>query len=66
MKKFGTQQGINKAATNALKNIMRNGKVTTKVTKAFGKVKEFKLSNGIGARFNATTNEFIGFLGRGL
>lgn len=66
IRRFGNNAGINKAAAEALKNIMRNGTRTTKTTKAFGDVVEFKLPNGLGARFNAVTNEFIGFLGRGL
>ncbi len=56
---------INKAAADALKIIMRNGTRTTKTTKAFGDGVEFKLPNGLVARFNAVTNEFNGFLGRG-
>ena len=64
--KFGSQAGINRAAADALKNILRNGTRSTKDTKAFGNVTEFKLDNGLGARFNSQTNEFIGFLGRGL
>ena len=63
-KLYGHQQGISKAAANALKNIMRNGTRTTKPSKAFGKVVDFKLNSGLGARFSATTNNFIGFLGR--
>ena len=63
---FGNNAGINKAAAKALKNIMRNGKCTIKTTKAFGKVVEFKLANGLGARFDAITYEFNTFLGRGL
>lgn len=45
----------------ALKYIIRNGTETVN-----GAFIEFKLSSGLGARFNATTNEFVGFLGRGL
>ena len=64
--KFGCQQGVNNAAAEALAHIMQNGKVTQKTTKAFGEVIDLKLPNGLGARFNAVTNEFICFLGRGL
>lgn len=64
--KFASQAGVNRAAADALKNIMRNATRFTKDTKAYGSVTEFKLDNGMGARFNSQTNEFIGFLGRGL
>ncbi|GAA5444532.1 hypothetical protein Misp06_02719 [Microbulbifer sp. NBRC 101763] len=66
IEKFGSQAGVNRAAADALKNIMRNGTRSDKPHKAYGNVTEFKLDNGIGARFNSDTNEFIGFLGRGL
>ncbi|HPD46834.1 MAG TPA: RHS repeat-associated core domain-containing protein [Anaerohalosphaeraceae bacterium] len=56
----------NRAAAEALKNIMRNGTKAIKNTNVYGKVVEYKLPNGLGVRFNAITNEFIGFLGRGL
>ncbi|NLF33280.1 MAG: hypothetical protein GX591_20640, partial [Planctomycetes bacterium] len=65
-RRFGNQQGINEAAANALKNIMRNGAPATKMTKSYGLVVDYRLPNGLGARFSAETNEFIGFLGRGL
>lgn len=45
---------------------MRNGKKTTRQTKDFGEVTEFKLENGKGARFRNDKEEFTGFLGRGL
>jgi filamentous hemagglutinin len=64
--RFGNDAGVNRAAAEALKNIMRNGIRTVKDTKAFGKVVDFKLPSGLGARFSAVTNQFIGFLGRGL
>jgi len=65
-KRFGNNAGISNAAADALKNIMRNGARTTKPHTDFGRVVDFKLPSGLGARFNAATNEFIGFLGRGL
>jgi hypothetical protein len=65
-KALGNTQGVNRAAADALKDIMRNGTPTLKVTKNFGQVIDFKLANGLGARFSAETNSFIGFLGRGL
>ncbi|MCP4988466.1 MAG: hypothetical protein GY928_21175, partial [Colwellia sp.] len=63
---LGNQLATNKAAAAALKNIMRNGTQTIKATRAFGKVIEYKLGNGLGARFSVETNDFITFLGRGL
>lgn len=57
---------VNEAAAGALENIMQNGAMTTKMTKAFGQVIEYKLPSGLGARFSETTGEFIGLLGRGL
>ncbi|WP_312922873.1 hypothetical protein [Empedobacter brevis] len=45
---------------------MRNGSAQIKPHNAFGVVIDYKLSSGLGARFNANTNEFIGFLGRNL
>jgi len=65
-KLYGNQTGINKAASDALKNIMRNGTQNVHPTKAFGQVIDYKLPSGLGARFSTTTNEFIGWLGRGL
>ncbi len=63
---YKNNAGINKAAAEALKKIMRNGTYTKKPHKAFGEVIDIKLPSGLGARFNAVTNEFIGFLGRGV
>ena len=61
-----TNAARNEAGAQALKYIVRNGAQEVKVHKSFGKVIEYKLPNGLGARFKANTNEFIGFLGRGL
>jgi uncharacterized protein RhaS with RHS repeats len=66
LQKLGGAAKVNEAAADALQNIMRNGTMTTKVTRAFGAVIEYKLPSGLGARFSATTGEFITFLGRGL
>lgn len=63
---FGNQNGINQAATNAVSNFIANGITTTKIHSVFGKVIDFKLSSGLGVRFNAVTKEFIHFLGRGV
>ena len=66
VQRYENQDGLNKAAAATLKYIMRNGTRITKHTKAFGQVVEFKLPDGLGARFHAETHEFIGFLGRGI
>lgn len=66
-KMFGNQSGVNAAAAAALKGIMRNAARTTKNTKSYGMVVDYKMPTGtprMGARFNARTGEFIGFLGR--
>ena len=54
-----------RAAEDALKNIMRTGVKTTRDHNRYGRVTEYKLPNGVGARFNADETEFLGFLGRG-
>ena len=57
---------VNRRAAAAIEHILRSGTRTVRETKAFGRVIEFKLPSGIGARFGAATRRFIGFLGRGL
>jgi len=64
LNKLGGAANVNAAAAKALEMIMRSGEQVMKVTKAFGEVIEYRLPSGIGARFSAATNEFIGFLGR--
>jgi hypothetical protein len=66
LKSLGGAKDVNGAAAQALENIMQDGAMTTKMTRAFGQVIDYTLPSGIGARFSAETNEFIGFLGRGL
>ncbi|WP_366940641.1 RHS repeat-associated core domain-containing protein [uncultured Chryseobacterium sp.] len=61
-----TNAARNQSGVEALKYIIRNGVREVKSHKTFGTVVEYKFPNGLGARFNAETNEFIGFLGRGL
>jgi hypothetical protein len=61
---FGSNSNINAEAARQLKTIMREGIMTTKNTKNYGQVVDYKLNNGIGARFQVETNKFIGFLGR--
>ncbi|MEP2302183.1 MAG: SpvB/TcaC N-terminal domain-containing protein [Kangiellaceae bacterium] len=64
--RFGSDIGVNNAAAFALRHIMRTGKQNTKNTEKFGKVVDYKLENGLGARFTVDSNQFIGFLGREL
>jgi len=66
LQKLGGAGNVNAAAENAVQNILRNGSMVTKDTKAFGAVIDYTLKNGLGARWSAATGEFIGFLGRGL
>jgi hypothetical protein len=66
LQKLGGAANVNTAAAEALQEIMDNGTETVKMTNAFGLVVEYVLPSGIGARFSALTNEFIGFLGRGI
>ena len=54
-------QALNEAANKAVANFMANG--TRKVSQD-GKVVNYVMSNGLGVRFNAITNDFITFLGR--
>jgi RHS repeat-associated protein len=56
----------NKYGAEALRYLMENGTRTTKTTANFGKVVEYKLPSGLGARFSASDSRFIGFLGKGL
>ncbi len=64
--KLGGAANVNTAAARALENIMRTGTMTRTSTAAYGDIIQFKLESGLGARFSATTGEFIGFIGRGL
>lgn len=66
LQKLGGAARVNEAAAEALQYITMNGKATTKMTEAFGMVTDYKLPNGLGARFSAETGQFIGFLGRGI
>jgi hypothetical protein len=66
LNKLGGAEGVNKAGAEALSSIVSNGTRVVKNTAAFGKVIEYKLENGIGARFYEASKEFIGFLGRGV
>jgi len=54
----------NSISTQALKYIMRNGTKTRNLANPL--FVDYKLASGLGARFNSATNEFIGYLGRGL
>ncbi len=66
LQKLGGAANVNARAAAALENIIQMGTRTVRTTTAFGRVIEFKLPSGLGARFSKTTGEFIGFLGRGL
>jgi len=66
LQKLGGASNVNAAGARALENIMRTGTMTTKSTAAYGDIIQYTLESGLGARFSATTGEFIGFIGRGL
>ncbi len=57
-----TDAQINKAGADALKNIMRNGVKSTSTHPRYGQIVTHQIKGGYGARFNATTNDFIGFI----
>lgn len=61
-----TNASRNAYGAKSLKYIIKNGTREIRPHNNYGKVVDYKLPSGLGARFNATTNEFIGFLGRGL
>lgn len=63
-KALRSPQAVNDAANRAVSNILSNGVRTQRTHNRFGDIIDYQLSNGIGARFNARTNDFIGFLGR--
>ena len=58
----GNPAQINRVATDSLKHILRNGSRGTRHHARFGKIIEYRLSNGLGARFGSDRS-FIGFLG---
>jgi hypothetical protein len=66
LQKLGVAANVNAAIPNAIQNILSNGAMITKKTKAFGTVIEYAFESGLGARWSAKTGEFIGFQGRGL
>jgi hypothetical protein len=66
LQKLGGAANVNAAAARALESIVQTGTMTTKSTKAFGEIIQYTLDSGLGARFSATSGEFIGFIGRGL
>ena len=57
-----TDHAINEVAQQALKNIMRSGVRTIENLPRFGKVVQYKLPGGHGARFGADSGNFIGFI----
>jgi len=58
----GRDPAVNKAAQALLKNIMRNGAATTAPHFRYGTITTFRLPNGLAARFETSTNRFIGFI----
>jgi len=63
---FKNNEGVNQAAAEALQGIMFEGEPVQRVHPNFGPILEYKLATGLGARFHAGSDQFIGFLGRGL
>jgi RHS repeat-associated protein len=59
--KLRTEAAINRAAADALKNILRNGVRTTVSTPRFGEVIQVQIPGGFGARWYAD-GRFIGFI----
>jgi RHS repeat-associated protein len=57
-----TDPAINKAAANALKDIMRTGNRTVQNLPRYGEVIQYQKAGGFGARFSAETGKFIGFI----
>ncbi|MFP3385890.1 hypothetical protein [Tritonibacter sp. SIMBA_163] len=65
-KALRSPQATNEAAERAVSNILSGGTRTQRAHSRFGDIIEYTLPSGIGARFSASTNGFIGFLGRGI
>ena len=57
-----TDAQINKAGADALKNIMRTGVKSASTHPLYGETITYQINGGHGARFNAITNDFIGFI----
>jgi hypothetical protein len=61
MKVLRNPDAINKAASNALKNIMRAGIRTENTHKRYGKIVTYQINGGYGARWYSN-GDFIGFI----
>lgn len=61
-KTLNTEAKINSAAQSVVENIIKNGKEVTKTQGRYGKIVEYRLDNGYGARFYEESNEMIGFI----
>lgn len=59
---YNTDQKINEAAAAALKNIMRSSTKSTSQHSRFGTINTHQNKGDFGARFDAKTDEFIGFI----
>jgi hypothetical protein len=59
---FRTDAQLNEAGANALKDIMRTGEKTLDTHSRYGDIATYQIANGFGARFEAETNRFIGFI----
>jgi len=57
-----TDAQINKAGADALKNIMRTGVKSASTHPRYGEIITYQINGVHGARFNAITNDFIGFI----
>jgi len=58
----GNPQTINKKAEEIIENIVKNGQDQTRHHARFGKIKEYKLPSGKGARFSEDGKTFIGLI----
>ncbi|MFD2845244.1 RHS repeat domain-containing protein [Paracoccus cavernae] len=63
-KTMRSPDAINEAASQAISNFMANGVRDARIHNTMGAIVDYTMPNGLGVRFNANTNEFIGFLGR--
>jgi len=57
-----TDSALNDAAATSLKDIMRNGTRFESNLPRYGNTVTYQLPGGFGARFEAVTNKFIGFI----
>ncbi len=61
-KTLNTEAKINEAAQGVVENIIKNGKEVRKTQGRYGKIVEYRLDDGYGARFLEESNEMIGFI----